>query len=140
MFEHRRDERMQSYDPDLFEYLGRTASGGKPHVTRHGTVTVTAGWLMFKHIDGTGFGNYHGAVNGGVRDVIFAWPMSEYWVSNDEGFYDENVFCLPPEKCYCFRKEEPYKEDEDDDEEEESLPMACDHSKILLSTRWPSSV
>jgi len=40
-------------------------------------------------------------------------------VYDDEGKYDENVFCLPPDKCYCFRKPEEYDDDEEDDDEED---------------------
>jgi hypothetical protein len=135
MFEHRRDERMQNYELDVFEYVGRTAGSSVSHATRHGPVTVAAGWLIFKHIDGSGFGDYYGALNGGMRDVINAWPESDYWVYDDEGEYDENVFCLPPDKCYCFRKLEEYMDEEEDDEEEDDEEGAPSPTEIDAATR-----
>ena len=112
-FVHRRDERMQNYDYDLFRYLGRTIEG---------THNSPPNWLIFRHIDGTGYGDSYGAVNGGVRDVIGAWPLSDYWVYDKNGNYDKDVFCLPLEKCYCMRPIHEiygYDDDEDEDEDEE---------------------
>ena len=135
-FEHRLDERMQSFDPDLFIYLGRTVASGKaPHET-------PPGWLMWRHIEGSGIGDSYGAINGGVRDVIGAWPMSDYWVYDDDGQYDKGVFCLPPNMCYCFRpfrdedseddEEESEDEDEDESENKDSVPVAHDRWGFVI--------
>ena len=108
-FEHRLDERMQCYDNDLFQYKGRTVGSGKePNIT-------PAGWLIFKHLWGAGIGDEYHAINGGMRDVIDAWPQKDYWVYDDEGNYDPKIFCLPPSMCYCFRKQEVYSSEEDDE-------------------------
>ena len=47
-----------------------------------------------------------------MRDVIGAWPVTDYWVYDNDGNYDKDVFSLPPEMCYCFRVPETYSEDE----------------------------
>ena len=120
MFEHRLDEPPTSFQPETFEYIGRTTASGKPpqHVTQ-------AGWLIFKYVAGYGIeGGYH-ANNGGVRDVIGAWPARNYRVYDAEGHYEKGVFCLPPSKCYCLRKVEYSEfeeaiESEEDEEGEES--------------------
>ncbi|GHP03333.1 hypothetical protein PPROV_000208800 [Pycnococcus provasolii] len=94
--EHRRDERMQSFVPDIFEYLGRDDDD----------------WLMFRHDCGTGFGDYYGATNGGMRDVINAWPMSEYEIPGKDVY---TFIRLPISMCWAFRLME------DDDEDDEML-------------------
>ena len=68
----------------------------------HGATPV--GWLIFKHVDGPwGIEEGYGAVNGGVRDAIGAWPQTQYRVYDGEGNYDRGVMCLPPAKCHGFR-------------------------------------
>jgi len=134
---------MQSYEYDVFVYLGRTR--GPPH---DGPQTPK-NWLVFQHVDGTGFGNYYGAVNGGVRDVIGAWPMSDYRVYCKHGNFNEDVFCLPPEKCYCFRPvheiygEQDSDDEDDDDEEEEDgdeEEEAKQHDALVLSPLTPDDI
>lgn len=120
MFEHRTHERVQSFQPETFEYIGRTKVGGKPP-----RAVTQAGWLIFKHLYGYGIEHNHHAVNGGVRDVINAWPTWAYRVYDAEGHYEKGVFCLPPSMCYCFRKIEYSEfeeaiESEEDEEGEES--------------------
>ncbi|XRB11838.1 hypothetical protein RI054_03g16710 [Pseudoscourfieldia marina] len=128
LFVHRADRRYDGTDlMDVFEYLGRTVgSGTQPYVT-------PPGWLIFKHVDGAwGIEDGFGAVNGGVRDAIGAWPQSAYRVYDNNGNFEKGVMCLPPEKCYCFRlHEEMFDddvvhndiptsiEDDDDDEDED---------------------
>ena len=68
-------------DSDIFEYQGRT----------------TDNWLIFRHVEGDGF---H-IVNGGVRDIIGAWPMETYAIPDDPF-----LIKLPPDLCYMFRVEE----------------------------------
>jgi hypothetical protein len=64
---------------------------------------VPKNWLRFEHIeDGAFF-----VTTGGVRDAWHAWPLGDYYEFDNEGRYDENIVCLPLEKCYGFR---PYFE------------------------------
>ena len=116
LFDHRRDDSV-TLETEVFEYLGRTTGSGKEsHVT-------PPGWLIFKHVDGAwGIEDGFGAINGGVRDVIGAWPQSAYRVYDDDGNFENGVMCLPPEKCYCFRLHEMFDDDiptsiEDDDDD-----------------------
>ena len=67
-------------------------------------------------VHGTGIGSSYGAANGGMRDVIGAWPQKDYWVYDNEGNYDESVICLPPHMCYCFRRIELPDEYESDEQ------------------------
>jgi len=54
--------------------------------------------------------------------------------NDDEGKYDENVFCLPPDE---------YEEEDEDDEEEEDdeaqMPSSDDGAQVPSSTRANSS-
>lgn len=113
LFDHRSDDRRET-ETEVFMYLGRTVgSGTQPYVT-------PPNWLIFKHVDGAwGIEDGFGAINGGVRDVIGAWPQSAYRVYDDDGNFENGVMCLPPEKCYCFRFHEEMFDDDDDEEEEE---------------------
>ena len=63
-------------------------------------------------------------MNGGMRDVIGAWPMSDYWVYDDEGNYDKDVFCLPPEEVYDDEDEEEDEEEEEDEIYDENTDNA----------------
>jgi hypothetical protein len=98
IFTHPRLDGICDMEPEVFEYLGRTFQSGKePSAT-------LPGWIIFRHVDGPwGIEGGHGAVNGGVRDVMGAWPMNEYRVYDDNGEYEHGVMCLPPEKCFGFR-------------------------------------
>lgn len=127
-FEHRLDLMMveASFDGEheLFEYIGRTAGGGKaanPHYDTpvpfdpYGTPKVgpyagwddqpelwetPAGWLKFRHIDGPG---PRGGTNGCWRNVIGAWPKAKYREYDDHGNYEQDVVALPAEMCWAFR-------------------------------------
>ncbi|KAJ1460911.1 hypothetical protein M885DRAFT_508370 [Pelagophyceae sp. CCMP2097] len=100
----------------------RTRScGAGPHVT-------PAGWLLFEQFccNHRGvYGGSYGSIDGGLRDVIDAWPMSEYRAFDKDGNYDETVICLPPAMCYCMRPSSRaeyktmYHTDGDDDDEAE---------------------
>ena len=77
-----------------------------------------AGWLCFRHLDGPAAGGMGGssqypgpgghlARNCGFRHVIQAGAYGGCaWLYNlyeDDGSFDPDVICLPPEKVYCFR-------------------------------------
>ena len=109
LFSHRLDERMQSYDEDVFEYVGRTVKIDAVSAER----VTPAGWLIFRHMSGAGISGNGIALNGGVRDVIGAWPIDKYHLYDHNGQFDRKVFCLPPEKCYCFRCVDVDSDDED---------------------------
>ena len=79
LFTHRSEEAFLDFD--IFEYQGRT----------------TNNWLIFRHVEGDGF---H-IVNGGVRDMIGAWPIENYEISDDP-----SLIKLPPDLYYMFRVEE----------------------------------
>ena len=79
LFTHRSEEAFLDFD--IFEYQGRT----------------TNNWLIFRHVEGDGF---H-IVNGGVRDMIGAWPIENYAIPDDP-----SLIKLPPDLCYMFRVEE----------------------------------
>ena len=125
LFEHRLDERMQSFEPDCFEYLGRAKgvgvdemwSMGEEKWSPRGAKRTPKGWLVFKH-DGYGrhgVGGSYGAINGGMRDVIGAWPVFGYYLYDAKGnpVDEEHILCLPPSMCYCFRAMEfPDNDDE----------------------------
>ena len=126
LFEHRLDERMQSYMPDCFEYLGRTTGVGTNETwsmgddawSSRGIKRTPKGWLVFRH-DGSGrhgVGGSYGAVNGGMRDVIGAWPLLKYHLYDAKGEVvdGEHILCLPPSMVYCFRAVD--MEDEEDDD------------------------
>lgn len=118
LFEHNRSDSMTwEIGPDIFEFIGRTKVevtapckkgfcpcwNSKANKNGHKT---PVGWIILKHVKGSGCGisGNHGAVNGGVRDAIGAWPIADYCVfKNSDGDYDEDVFCLPPSKCGGFR-------------------------------------
>ena len=124
-FVHRLPTQFGAYD--IFEYRGRTTgrhvglccrSLSIPNGYRRCTHSHSRGpgphftpdnWIIFKFIHGSsaGFGNaYRGSSRGGMRDLIDAWPVSKYWVFDEDGQYDEAVICLPPSKCYGFRRME----------------------------------
>ena len=93
------DGRYVDLPDEIFEYAGRTeeAPRGAPHA-------VPAGWLIFRHVEGPwGIEEGYGAVNGGVRDAVGAWPHTEYRVYDGEGNFEKGVMCLPPVKCRGFR-------------------------------------
>jgi len=128
LFEHRLDERMQSFMPDCFEYLGRatgvgsneTWSMGDEEWSPRGVKRTPKGWLVFRH-DGHGrhgVGESYGAVNGGMRDVIGAWPLLEYYLydANGEVVDGDHILCLPPSMVYCFRTVHMEEEDSSDGE------------------------
>ena len=120
-FEHRTHDRIQSFQLETFEYIGRTTASGKPP-----HAVTQAGWLIFRHLYGYGIEDNHYAVNGGVRDAINAWPAWYYRVYDAEGHYEKGIFCLPPSMCYCFRKieysefEKAIESDLNESEESES--------------------
>lgn len=119
-FSHRIDER-GSQEPHVnFEYLGRSQAGRSPcrvglcmeegetaGCGRGPTGHVTpAGWLKFRQVcrNHRGLGEHYGAIRGGFRDACDAWPASDHMAYGKNGEYDENVVCLPPEKCAGFRR------------------------------------
>ena len=43
-------------------------------------------------------------INMGMRDVIGAWPMANYYAyAPDDGSYDERIIALPPAKVFAMR-------------------------------------
>lgn len=114
LFEHRLDERMHSFQTNIFQYVGRTKESGKP------PLVTPPGRLAFRHLRGAGIGSHYHAVHGGVRDVTGAWPLPDYCVYDGNGNYDRDVFCLPPKMCYSFRKFYAIESEEDDSREEDS--------------------
>lgn len=149
-FEHRLDTMMveASFDGEheIFEFLGRTAGGGKAPNPCHGTPVpfapygppkvgpyagwedapaawqTPAGWLSFRHIDGP---PAQGGTNTNWRNVVGAWPRAKYRdYQDDHGTCEEDVVALPPEMCWAFRtmgrtRRGMCSDDEDDDEEDE---------------------
>jgi hypothetical protein len=131
LFEHRLDERMQGYEYDCFEYLGRAKGIGTDEMwsmgdndrSSRGVERTPKGWLVFKHdgCSGNGVDGSYGAVNGGMRDVINAWPVYQYYLYDAKGepVDKDHILCLPPRMCYCFRKlESPEESDEEEGEGE----------------------
>jgi hypothetical protein len=105
-FEHRHDGPFCHYS--ILRYEGRTAAGEVPG--------APAGWLKFRFVGGDG-----DLTNGGVRDVICAWPLSEY------PRYDKappechgygTTITLPPSKVWAFRHERFASEEEEEEDEE----------------------
>ena len=77
-----------------------------------------AGWLSFRHLGGPAGGGMGGSAtyprpgghlarNCGFRHVIEAGAYGGCaWLYNlyeDDGSWDPDMICLPPEKVYCFR-------------------------------------
>jgi hypothetical protein len=89
------------WEPDKFEYVGRSQDGDSAR---------QSGWLIFRHLEGQSgimgtHGNSYWGCNGGMMDVIGAWPSRDYRVAADDGSFDADLICLPPEMCYGFRKD-----------------------------------
>jgi hypothetical protein len=123
-FLHRIDERMQNYEMELFEYVGRASDAdvspcgkaiceGCELCGKRGHHHLKKKWLTFRHVETPGtFGinansttsaTWYHALNGGMRDVAWAWNKV-FDVYRDDGTKDEDMICLPPDMCYCFRK------------------------------------
>lgn len=101
------DGSQESFDCQL-EYLGRTQGGQREcskdlceNCGRNGSVHVTPkGWLMFKDLDA--WNASMNRINMGMRDVIGAWPMANYYAyAPDDDSYDERIIALPPAKLFC---------------------------------------
>lgn len=69
------------------------------------------GWLIFKDdYNGKGIDR----INGGVRDVLGAWPMDCYSQYDEDGKVIRGTLCVPPAMCgplsfprrYCYEEEE----------------------------------
>ena len=104
-FEHRHDRTNCHYS--ILQYEGRTAAGEVPG--------APAGWLKFRFVGGDG-----DLINGGVRDVIGAWPLSEYPRYDEAPPEDRGsgtTITLPPSKVWAFRHEHIVSEEEEEDEE-----------------------
>lgn len=82
-FMHPHSHEYGDYDYDVFAYMGRKKSNN---------------WLLFEHVYGDGL---H-IVNGGLRDLLGAWPIQKYSLKHTDGTYDEDILCLPPKLCGGF--------------------------------------
>ena len=113
LFEHPCDERTED-ENDVFEYLGRTkGSGVPPKVT-------PPGWYKFKWVGLAGVQFWN--LNGGVRDLMGAYPTRDYNLYDDQGnvvcigrvpaHWESDIICLPPSMCGGFNKTRWFKDDE----------------------------
>ena len=101
--------------PELFEYIGRTTGGGSAPCSGRlcgncgkGRHVTPSNWPFFRYCErsfqpGCNPTRIRGSDERSMRAVIDALPSADYNVYNDDGSYDEDLICLPPEKCYGFR-------------------------------------
>jgi len=106
LFEHK-SQRAYDDGDDIFEYgyLGRTRGSGVP------PNATPSGWLKFKWIGLQGGGFWQ--TTGGVRDLMEAWPLRDYYLYDDQGkVVDKKIVCLPPSMCSGFGETRWFKDDE----------------------------
>ena len=107
---HTMDANHAHWDEDVFEYVKRT----------DGSSRTPAGWLVFRHIaGGRGICAYgcNAGTNGGMRDAIGAWPLTDYYDYKADGSYDEDEIALPLDMCWGFRPVREYDDEEESGEE-----------------------
>eukprot|EP00964_Phaeocystis_antarctica_P129057 scaffold92907_cov63-Phaeocystis_antarctica.AAC.2 len=102
------------WDIDTFTYIGAA----------DGATRTPVGWHVFRWLeefggrgicaDGPGS---HAGLNGGMRDVVNAWPMTEHYNYRADGTFDDHELALPPGACLAFRRSEEWMDDEDEEEE-----------------------
>jgi hypothetical protein len=86
---------MQNHEMELFEYVGRRASGAG---------TPTNNWLTFRHLAKPLEPSVYDRYGGGLRAVIDTRDDRRFDVYRDDGTVDRDMLCLPPDMCYCFQK------------------------------------
>ena len=102
-FFHKAQENWMNYEwgVDVFSFEGRTDDN----------------WLIFRYIEGPGLK----ITEGGVRDALGAFPITDYTVIGKED--DPDVLRLPLSMCYGFREFCGSIYDEDDEDDEDDVNM-----------------
>ena len=111
---HTLDSNDGGWDIDTFKYVGAA----------DGATRTPVGWHVFRWLeefggrgicaDGPGS---HAGLNGGMRDVVNAWPMTEHYNYRADGTFDDHELALPPGACWAFRRSGEWMDGEDEEEE-----------------------